>query len=100
MRASGRARLVRAIWTVAVVIVELVDGDCDRRIGDAGERVGRFVEFSNLKAVSTRQSLTDTYMGACCSDFEELDVSLQSCQEGQLTLWTYALWARGILLSI
>lgn len=45
--AGGRARLVRTIWAVTVVVVDLREGDCDGGIGNACKGVCRLVEFGN-----------------------------------------------------
>lgn len=47
MGTGGGAWLVAAIGTVAVIVVDLGDGDCDGGIRYAGEAVFRLVEFGD-----------------------------------------------------
>ena len=44
VRAGGGAWFITAIRAVAIVVVDLGDGDFVQRIGDAGEVCGGFVE--------------------------------------------------------
>ena len=52
MGASGSSRFVRAIGAVAVIVVDSADRERQRRVGDAGEGFGIFVELRDFVPLS------------------------------------------------
>ena len=57
MGAGSSSRLVGAIRAVAIIVVDPANGEGERRVGDAGEGFGIFVELCNFRSLSARDTM-------------------------------------------